>query len=144
MIDLADGFHFAVETGHGLRIMESVSRQQFHGDNALEHAMPGLVDGAHAALAELGCKRVRPESASVLRVGCVGWRQGAGRWGGVHGAVWCERTACAGAPLRQVRVEATGYGLVPNTRRGVGMRVSAAAIPPGILERCSGTQGSGK
>ena len=53
MIESGGGLGFAKETGFGLVVAKQVRRQELQRDGALEARVLGLVDDAHAALAEL-------------------------------------------------------------------------------------------
>ncbi len=52
MVQPPDGLHFALEADDGPRIIRASAREDFQGDDAVEPALPGLVDRAHAAAAE--------------------------------------------------------------------------------------------
>jgi hypothetical protein len=54
VLELADRFDFALETGRGPFVAEPVGGQQLDGHPAVEVRLPRLVDRAHSPFAKLG------------------------------------------------------------------------------------------
>ena len=53
MVNRADDLHLALEAGDGLRVIEQPLRQDFQGHGLVELDVPGPIDRAHAAFAQL-------------------------------------------------------------------------------------------
>ena len=63
MVELPDSLHFPLETGDPLRILGQAGEENLDGDKLLELLVPGLIDGAHASLAQLFEQFVFAEAA---------------------------------------------------------------------------------
>ena len=69
VVELADRLHFALESGDGLGVVHPLFGDHLQGDDAVELGVQGLVDRAHAALAEFLQKAILAERTQGERFG---------------------------------------------------------------------------
>ena len=84
VVEFADGFHFSFETFDGGGFEAALARQQLNSHDFIELGVSGLIDGTHAALAQLLSQAVGANHF-VDRVTDFGGRHVAGAEGGLAG-----------------------------------------------------------
>jgi len=67
MLQLANRFHLAFETLDRCFVLHAVGGQDLQCNNLVQLGMQCLVDGAHAAFAQLGQKPVIPDGPQIVR-----------------------------------------------------------------------------